>query len=545
MKWVVALLVLSLAAFAQDADIANATERVEVRVTAVLGDAIYLDRGADARLQVGDRLTLRPAGRPVVEGELQLVTRASSRAVLFGALQDISPGDVGEVFVPAGRAVASETTPGVVWEHEPEEFDPARPLLTPSAHTPPAEQPSTLHGRAFGAFDFYTDGEEGGGEAWLARTGVDAKWTNPFGRGGVLDVRTEVFRRQSEFDATDEELTRLRIDRLSYRIGDTREDPRSIGIGRFLHTELSELGLLDGVEFVQRMPNGDRLGASFGYLPEPFAELDTGDDLAASVFYRGFIGAGAELSYAGAFQKTWHDGDADRDLVLAALDWVPGEVFSLHGNAWLDLYGSDALTKDSGPELTELHLAANWRFESERGFGLSATHVKWPEFERDEFPEASLADLAEAEVTRLGANAFTAVGRRLRLRGRADVWEDEDESGTSGELELARTNAPSSRGYGEVALAVFANDAKWLSVYGARISTRRRAGGFGWRLSYEAAFFDTGDFGDFENEELQHLARVGIDREFGRAWSLSLDGDARFGDDQSGYALGLNLSRRF
>src|SRR5690606_37288673 len=131
---------------------------------------------------------------------------------------------------------------------------------------------------------------------------------------------------------------------------------------------------------------------------------------------------GAEFSYAGAFQKTWHDGDADRDLVLAALDWVPGDVFSMHGSAWVDLYGSDATTKDSGPELTELHASANWRFENERGFGLSATHFKWPEFERDEFPEASLADLAEAEVTRLGANAFTGVGERLRLRGRADVW---------------------------------------------------------------------------------------------------------------------------
>lgn len=531
-----------------EADVVDGQEfvRVEVRVTAVLGEAIYLDRGAEARLEVGDRLVLRPAGRPALEARLSLVTRASSRATVLDAPQGLAPGDPGEVLVPAVRLRAPEPgqgAPEVVWEHPPEEFDTARPLLSSSAHTPPQGRALELRGRAWVALDFHADREPGGGDSWLARSGFDATLWNPFGQGGVLDVRAEVFRREAAFEEVDEGRTRLRVDRLSYRLGGTREQPRALTIGRFLHGELPELGLLDGAEFVHRRPNGDRLGASVGFAPEPFAELDTGDDLAASVFYRGFLGSQAELSYAGAYQKTWHRGDADRDLVLTTLDWRPGPVFSAHGSAWFDLYTSGTEAKDSGPELTELHLHANWRFASERGLGLSATHVRWPEFERAEFPEPSLADLSNAEATRAGAHAYTRLTERLRLRARADLWEDQGQSGAGGELELARR----SRGpaFGELAVALFANDAKFVEVYGARLSVRRRGPRLGWRMAYEAAFFDNVSGSGPGDAELQHLVRLGLDREFGSAWSLSLDGDYRFGDDQDGYALGLYLSRRF
>ncbi len=518
-------------------------ERVEVRVTAVLGELVYLDRGADARLAVGDRVTLRPAGRTPLEAELTLVTRASSRATLLGEAGGLAVGDLGDVLVPAARPSTVETDSEIVWRHPAEAFDPTRPLLGPAAHTPPADRPRTLRGRAFVGFDFFSDREDGGQDAWLARTGFDATLTNPFGRGGWLDARVEVFGRRTELDEGTEDRTRLRIDRLAYRVGGTRDEARALSIGRFQHGELPELGRIDGVEVVQRLSSGDRLGASVGFLPEPFAELDTGDDLSAAVFYRGFLGERAELSYAGAFQKTWHRGDADRDLLLASLDWSPGSVFALHGSAWVDLYGSGSASKDTGPELSEAHFAANWRFSGERGFGLSATHVRWPEIERDEFPEPSLADLSDAEVTRLGAHAYTRLSERMRLRVRGDLWEDQDQSGMGGEVEIARGG--SGPRYRELALALFANDAKFVEVYGARLALRERGPRSGWRLGYEAALFDNaGDF-DFGDAELQHLVRAGLDRDFDADWSLALDGDYRFGDDQEGFALGLFLTRRF
>lgn len=535
-----ALLGLCATLLAQDE---SRLERVEVRVTAVLGDLVYLDRGADARLAVGDRVTLRPSGRTPLEAELTLVTRASARATLLGEPGGLAVGDLGEVLVPATRPSSGEAGPEIVWEHPAEAFDSSQPLLGPAAHTPPADRPRTLRGRAFVAFDFYSDREEGGQDAWLARTGFDATLTNPFGRGGLLDARVEVFGRRTELDEGTEDLTRLRIDRLAYRVGATREEARAFSIGRFLHGEMPELGLIDGLEVVQRLPSGDRLGASVGFLPEPFAELDTGDDLSAAVFYRGFLGERAQFSYAGAFQKTWHRGDADRDLLLASLDWSPGSVFALHGSAWVDLYGSGDESKDAGPELSEAHFAANWRFSGERGFGLSATHVRWPEIERNEFPEPSLADLSDAEVTRLGAHAYTRLSERLRLRVRGDLWEDQDQSGAGGEVELARGG--SGPRYRELALALFANDAKFIEVYGARLTLRDRGPRAGWRLGYEAALFDNaGDF-DFGDAELQHLVRAGLDRDLGADWSLALDGDYRFGDDQEGFALGLFLVRRF
>ena len=61
---------------------AQIERRISTRVTAVSGDAIFVDGGRESRFEPGDRVIVRPpSGSPVV-GRLTVVSRTSSRAEL-------------------------------------------------------------------------------------------------------------------------------------------------------------------------------------------------------------------------------------------------------------------------------------------------------------------------------------------------------------------------------------------------------------------------------------------------------------------------------
>jgi len=135
------------------------------------------------------------------------------------------------------------------------------------------------------------------------------------------------------------------------------------------------------------------------------------------------------------------------------------------------------------------------------------------------------------------------VGSRTRLSARADLWSDDDEDGLGGELRWALRDA--FQDGGELALALFTNDARFSSVSGLRASLRGTAGKGYWNVGLESALFDQDNFFGEQGELWQHLLRGGYDLGLGARWDLSLWGDQRLGDEQEATTLGLSLRRRF
>ncbi len=520
--------------------------RVEVLVTAVSSRNVYLDQGAEAGLEPGDRVTLFPTGGATVEAEIEVVTKVSARARLLVETSALQVGDRGEVLVPlsrfgAGGAGAPEHPP---WESAEGEFDQNRPLLADVPVQKPEDREREWHGRVFGQFDWLSDNRPAGATNQLWRTGVDLRGTNPFGRGGSFRFDGEFYRRTTDRpDGPKLSTDRFRLDRLSYAWGGDRYAPRRWEIGRFLHREFPELGVLDGVDLAQRLGDGALVGASVGFLPEPFPDMQTGKDFQTSLYYRRFLGEDDRLQLGGAYQKSWHEGAADRDLFIGTLDYSPDREFSAYASAWVDYYTAGDEIKGSGFELTELHAGARWRPTLETGYGVSVTQIRFPELARNEFQPLTAMELADNHVRRVGVDGYTEVGDKRRLSGRVDAWEDEDQSGYGGNVRYGLRDWLVDRG--EVAFSLFFDDGQFSSVLGARIDAWSFRESGNWRWTYEASRHENTDFSGVDDTLLQHLVRGSWDRDLGKDWSLSLSGDVRFGDEQDSYSLGIFLQRRF
>src|SRR5262249_41669777 len=159
-------------------------------------------------------------------------------------------------------------------------------------------------GQTYALFD-HTEASEDDRHDTLARVGGGMVIENPFGRGDRIHADAEWnYRNVNVPDDDDAEDVHLRVDRLSYAWGGTRFEPTSGELGRFLQQGMVEFGVLDGAEWIVRRREGDRYGASIGYLPEPNPEFQTGTDLAISGFYRWVADESEELSAALGYQKT-------------------------------------------------------------------------------------------------------------------------------------------------------------------------------------------------------------------------------------------------
>jgi hypothetical protein len=389
-----ALVLVLLAAGARAQDGAR---RVEVHVTAIAGGSVYLDLGREAGIEKGDEVRLFPVGAPEVAAEVRAVSKSSARAALLGPLDGLVVGDRGEVLVPVERAVSDAAPEGgdapppappvyappgqgevpehPPWEHPPETWSDDVPLLAPVVAYEAEDRPTRMSGRIYEVFDWVRDQEAGDRRYLSSRTGVDLRWDDPFDRAGALDVDLELYHRRAEDDDGDEDETELRVDRLSYAWGGGRDARTRWQVGRFLQHEFPEFGVVDGAEVGYRFDSGHRLGASVGLMPEWKDDLPTGDDMQAALFYRWVSDEEETLALGAGYQKTWHEGDADRDLIVLTGDYHPSAFTWLYGSAWVDLYSGDDELK-SGAELTQLQLNATHRFEGGHGIGAFLTQFR-------------------------------------------------------------------------------------------------------------------------------------------------------------------------
>lgn len=554
LAWIATFFFASAAgAGASEGDAVEETiESLDARVTSLSGRVVTIDRGTSAGLQAGDRVRFYPRGAAAIEGVVRTVELERAQVELEQIEPALDLGARAEVLLPSDRmqrwrAQEEELPAPAIPEHPPwqqpiEAWQEGAPLLAPAKSPEPEERESDLHGRAYTRFD-YTDDRQGEGRTYLrSLTGLDFDWSNPFGQGGRLQFDGEYSYRDAQVFADGDTESIARIERLSYALGGIPGRPNRYEVGRFLSSEFPELGVIDGFEFVHRPEAGHRFGASFGYLPEPFDEMTTGQDLAANVFYRYVSDEDERFAVGGAYQHTWHEGDPDRDLVIGTMDWRITDATSFTGSAWVDLYGPDELVKPEGAQLTELHVRLDHRFDS-AGVGLFASQVRWPDVKRDELPPTTATSVADNDVKRVGADGWDQLTKHLRLGARVEGWEDQVASGVNAELRCGLRDLLWKQG--ALDFVLFSTQGRFSDGLGGRVSALRWFGPTAVRLSYEATNYDQNDFFGAQASLLQQAVRAGFDTVFGRDWNLSVDAETRFGDEQDSYSFGFTLQRSF
>ena len=334
--------------------------------------------------------------------------------------------------------------------------------------------------------------------------------------------------------------SKLRVDRLSYAVGGDRRRPTRWEIGRFLHEQMPEFGVLDGVAWDLRLPSGDHFGASAGFLTDWNDSLSTGKNTGVHAWYRYVADDDGTLTSAFGVQKSWYEGKSDRDLLVWTGDWRPFDSTFLHASTWIDLYsGNDTKT---GAEVTQALLTATHRFESGNGMTFTATHYAWPDLLRNDLFEATETDVLDGEVTRFSLRGWRKLTAKLRLDGSASHFTDQDDSGGTYELGLTARDLLWDRG--SVSAHVYDVDGKYSSGLGVRGSATRRFDAGTLRVHLDANDYDGGALGGSGSLASQR-ARIGWDMDVFGEWSLSLNAEKRFGDQQDSSTLGFYLSRRF
>ena len=567
--YVLALMVASVprARAQDDGDEASAFERLPVRCTTVAGDGIYLDRGRDARIAIGDEVRFLTAGGELVLGIITAVSRTSARAELTGSRTRIEVGARGEVLVPEGRADADEGgeaahDPGPAppapaprparpppehpaWSRAPEEWQADMPLLAPVNARSAAERERRLRGSAWVGYDALREREGAASEQSSVRSGLELELENPFARADELRFESEHFVRRGEDEDGSESDSALRIERASDRRGGVRGRADRFEIGRFLQHGLPELGVLDGLEYTRRLRSGHSLGASLGFLPEPDDFFRSGKDLQAAFLYRHVSDETERLVLGAGLQKTWHEGSPDRDLLLATFDLHPDARTSLYGAMLVDYYTANDELKSSGFELTQLSLSAQRRSSSGHSLGLYTSSSRFPALERDEFP-GLVPEQSEGNVFhRIGVNGRRVLSRHADAHGRLEFWSDQDDSGGSASVRLGLEDVLWQDG--ELALEPYFTQGKFHSGDGLRLSATRAftTGALDSQLglAWDTGNYEQADFDGAGSQALQHVLRFTWDAMIGAHWSLALFFESYLGDDQDGRALGLFLRR--
>lgn len=530
---------------------------VELRVLTVLpgaGDAVVVrvDQGTAAGLRPGDRVTLRPLGLAPLQGT---VLEADPREATVDVPQrgaDVAPGVPGEVRVPRERLedegaelpAGAEGRPPIRWSSEEAEWAEDAPLLAEAKVLDREEREPAWRGRTYLSTDLIRDRVGAGRDDLFLRLGVDARGTNLFGYGGELRLDGELNLRDTEVaDGQGESETLGRVDRLSYALGGVRGRPTRVEVGRFLPSEFPELGLLDGVEVSHRTAAGHRYGGSLGFLPSFDRQRSTGETLQAATWASFALDPDEHMRLGAAYQRTWHKGDADRELLLARLRWYPGGAWSASATAWVDVYGAEDTPKDEGPELTQVFANVSRRFGSEGGLTLSGSRVRYPAVLRGGLQDLPAEILQDGRADRVTLSGWKRLGETQRLSARVDRWSDQEADGLGGELGWQKRLGAGV--LDRVDVAAFLRTGRTTDVVGVRTGTGGPLAGGRWRAHLDVGLYEQLGFSGDQEELLQNALLLGWDGSLADGWALSLNGAYRFGDEQDAVSLGFLLQRSF
>lgn len=287
---------------AQEQSALEDTVVVEVRVTDVSSNFVFLDAGRLDGLREGDEVRLQPSGSAPIDAVVVSLSASSSRAELVDAPTSPPAGTFGEVRVPIARLAQEAQEDAQVlrepleppttangkevpaipehppWEAGPVQWSEQAPLLAGVAVSKADERAPDLHGRVY--FDLDGGGNSSDPLQYSAlRVGTDMRYSNPFGQGGQLRFDGEAFFREFDSNSSDGQDLSARLDRFSYLVGGDRDHPQRFEVGRFFQRGLPRLGLLDGAEYARRLDSGDTVGVSLGLTPDRNDTYSFADDV--------------------------------------------------------------------------------------------------------------------------------------------------------------------------------------------------------------------------------------------------------------------------
>ena len=550
--------VLAWRVHAQDEPAGTATVTLEFRVGSSERGKALIDRGSVDRLELGDVVRLFPREGGVYTARVVELEERAARIELADRNFTPAPGTRGKALLPRARlkptaaprlrpppthdAPATQPQTPPVFENKDEDWQQGEPLLARVRPLHPAERETRVHGQSWALFD-HTEASEDDRHDTLARVGGGMVIENPFGRGDRIHADAEWnYRHVDVPDDDDDEHTDLRVDRLSYAWGGTRFEPTSWEFGRFLHQGMAEFGVLDGAEWLVRRHDGDRYGASVGYLPEPSPEFQTGTDLEVAGFYRWVSDESEETSAALGYQKTFHHTAADRDLVVASVSRVPRAGWTFFGTAWIDYYTAGDDQKGAGLGLTQAYVSTGKSWADGSTFDLVFSHQEFPELDRDEFPPVDDAQLADDHNERLALTSRVQITHDVGLRTGLGGWIDEDEEGGDAEGGFELSNFVSERGFADV--LAFVTRGRFETSVGARASAGCYTEGGRWALDYEFSQNRLDGFTAANDDLPQHRLRFSLDHGWG-SWSLSWRLEGLVYDDEGALTVGLYLQRNY
>jgi len=536
-------------------------EVVALRVTSSgPGSVATIDRGTRDGLAVGDPVSFFPRSGGTYKGVVIQLKERSATVELNDQDFKPEPGTKGEVRVPKGRLGEPEekdpvpvvpVDPGKQegeapakerWKNKDEGYKSGQPLLTGLRPVHPKDRKKRLTGRVY-AIGALTDNPSGNFNNSHLRVGTDLDYQNPFGKGGGLQFNGEVAYLTKLF-FSDAEIDLL-IRRLSYHQGGTRFRASRWEAGRFLQAGMPEFGVLDGFEWGKRTVGGDRFGASIGLMPVPDHTFKSFNDFQIAGYYEWVRDLSNKLSFSAGFQKTWHNGTPDRDLLVFKFAALPddGAGWDFRGTFWVDLYtGGDQLK--SGVELTYMYVSITRRWRNGNGIEVVLRHQRIPELLRGEVTPPVVPDeLAANRYSRVEFNAWVLGGRHLRMDFHVSGWNDQDQNGGSIQLgfDVVDFFGPSSifnlTGFG--AIAQFEN------VAGVRVSFGRRRANGHWDLLYEFSNHHQLGFPGDRNDIFHHRLRASGGMSLPDGWDFSLYAEGLLYDEEISWSLGFTFQRRF
>ena len=529
---------------------------VDITVTSISGSNVFIDAGRESGLQVGDPVEFQRDNGRRVSVIVDSVSRRNARCLSNQNDPSIAVGDKGKATIRVASDPPAELVPlpknnsGIVeashpsaqWTLPPEQWNSSQPLLAPSRSLRSDEREPHFHGYVFGQYLNTWNWQFVDNQYSLGRLGTDFWIDNPFKQGGGFHFRgdmdwrgTNIFDGQNSFD------TLGRIDLMSYYLGDTEREPFRFEIGRFLPNRYPEFGFLDGVEYSGQLNSRNRVGLSLGALPEPFATLPSGEDLQAAVFYEFCSGSEERVFFGMGYQKTWHDGIPDRDLIVTKAQLRPNDRFRASATLWTDYYADADSLKPGGFELTEALFNQQFQLTPRMGVGSYYTQIKWPELLRREIDPIFNLQIIRNRRRNYGGHTWFDVSPRVRLNGRIDLWENEDSfGGTTWETEMVVRrvlDAPL-----DLSFAFLTTDGIYSSGPGGRVSLSHY-----FSRGTATVTYTVGDYRlTEESDKIIHQAiMTSLDFYNANGRSVSVYGDYRFGEVQDAASLGIILRQRF
>ncbi|MCA9292909.1 MAG: hypothetical protein KDA20_03755 [Phycisphaerales bacterium] len=545
-------------AFADDASADTEHQPLRVVVTSTSGQSVFIDKGRLDGVHAGMDLWLFPDGSDPIVTVINIVSASSARADLPVGVEVPLIGTPGEIRVPLAPPPEESPEPAdaeqpaqtpVVPEHPPWETDlsdisPDEPLLAPVHRQKPAERAIKVAGRIYFNSHYTHDAGSGRDSSFMTgRLGTTLTVRNLLHDGGRLRFDAEAAAHRNEISGRGSETERdWRLERLSYAWGGEDFASYRAEVGRFYSIYLPELGLLDGAEAALQFDKGWTIGTGLAIIPRNNRDRDWDGDVGAHVFVNYETEKPGLGSATLGYQKTWHQGKEDRDLVLGRMNWRPSDKWWLFGSFRADIYTSDDEIKGSGVELTEFWAQVRYTPTRNIGGSVGYSRFRWPELERSDYRLLPVEIIENGQVDRGSFSAWAKLNKILRVTANYDLWQDDTNSGSSGDL----TADWSALGEDLPALraAVFFVDGNFNSGTGLRAELRHQINDINGYFGYEIFNYDGATAVSGKSTHVRNLVRGGLSWYLGK-WYVDVTGDYYFGEEDDVYTIGLYLSHRF